>query len=235
MKNVFLPLFTLGAAFVVANHANAAVIWSTIDGTVGTPSTIDNGNTIAQSFIVPSGVPGVSDAWSINSVGMVFESNVGNAGGVAGTFVVNIWSSIGGVPNILGQSAAATTLASNSEIANPSGGRATIIFNFGGLLLSAGDYWVVASATTGAFSDQYTWTTSSTGNPPGAPAITAGSGSTYVAVSLDGGVNWIKGAENNFPNQMEIYAAVVPEPATIGLIGGLGLLGFAGWRRYARK
>jgi hypothetical protein len=93
------------------------------------------------------------------------------------------------------------------------------------LTLSAGTtYWVVATAAA----PQVSWDGTSSVNETGASGWTIGNDHREKGFSNPWGT-----VSDSL--KMTIEATAVPEPATVGVISGLGLLGLAGFRRVTSK
>jgi hypothetical protein len=184
----------------------------------------------AQRFTVPSAVP----TYDLTAVQLMLDS-----GTTPGNFVVQIWSDNGlPVPaagNVGGGTSAAPgtfiRALSGSSNPNPGGPQLFTYTPATTLTLTPGNYWVVAGETSGGTAtyhwDYYSLPATTT------PAI----GDTVVSqTGVNGG--WSAANYSTYPvNELSSIMTVtaVPEPATFGVFVGLGMLGFAGYRRFKRN
>jgi hypothetical protein len=249
-ENMTKHLFTymlIGGAFVLTNPLQAAVIWdtTTTDGSTlrasdaANQGEVNNGLADAASFIVPN-FDSTHYAWIFNSVSIKFDSD----GTVGGTLSVEIWSdypSLNAPDNTPPAAMAFTTTATYAQIA---GGGTYTFTPSGNSRLEAGTYWLVLRDTGTDNSSRVLWTGSAADGPAYVNNPYGGIGTTYSSQAIKDfqGVgtgyapeNWLTSSADWIPLQFSIDATVVPEPATYGVIAGLALLGFAGWRRFSRQ
>jgi hypothetical protein len=217
MKRILLCL-TTAAILSTTSLSYGVVIFETAT-TPGaeSPDPVRYNNWRATSFLIPS------VDYTLNNVSLYLGPLIiGNT-----DFSVSIWSStgssVGSTPSAL---LPGGTLAGVLPVdTNPDGDG---WFNYtptGTLTLQANTYyWVVAS--TGNSTSEYTWHYTEAVDP-----TTVGETLGYSFTSDQGGA-WTVG---DGPNIAQIDATAVPEPHEYALIFGVGLVGFATYRRFALK
>ena len=220
MKNRWVSIFVVAALVAVGTNAHAALITYFDNlppgqGRIGAATTSTDGyGFLAKRFVTNSSPAG----FSLKSVGIHMKEETYDE-----SFDVGVWGETSSKPdknNIIG------TFAQDPlrPISDADFGEAGFIGNIS--LASNTAYWIVMSATSGA----YSWSITDSGT---------GSGDWISNVSASGadasGSNWnLYSAPPDWTFQMKLQGeptpAAVPEPSSILLFGGI-LLGAIGYRR----
>jgi hypothetical protein len=168
---------------------------------------------LAQSFIISG-----SGDYTLDRVSLYMLS----APVPGGTFAVSIYDDSSSKPGTL-LPGGGLSLQSGD---NPASQGVSDYLPSGSLELTAGTvYWVVANVTgTGLYSWSYV-----NDNTKYEPQFGDTVGWSYTISGV-----W-QTADETKPQVMEVAATVVPEPGEYALIFGLGLAGFAAYRRFAVK
>jgi hypothetical protein len=145
----------------------------------------------------------------------------------SGTFNVSFWNAAGpeGLPG-----SAITTVASAIPVSSLTPTLTDYRFDLANpvALTPAQPYYVVVSSSASSVNAGLYWSATQGANPPWTGPGQIGSWTT----SADQGANW-DFLDAQFPLQLAL-ATPVPEPEFYALFAGLGMLGFAAFRRWRR-
>jgi hypothetical protein len=180
--------------------------------------TLGNHDEVIDSAVANSFTTGSGGPWTLNSIVL----NVGLfAGTPAGGITVDLAEDAGGLPG----SQLMTLSGANPALpAEEIGYTPPTSFS----LASNTTYWVVASA---AVRNNYLWNFTTDTSETGEPGWTIGN-TAYASYPAGA---WTALTEPGAPNNPTLFAVSVtpvPEPQDYALMAGVGLAGFAAWRRW---
>lgn len=193
MKKARNPMALMGlvCALLLAGQAySATIVSSNLTDTSAGSDTVSGNNLLAAEFSTDS-------ASTLNYVTLLLQQDSG------GNAAVRLYSDNGGIPG--------TLLATLTSPVSYSASLTDTTFSANGIKLTAAtDYWIVLSATTGAF--DWSWTASS---------ASSGAGFVGTTASYDGSY-WYQSTVYPYQMTVAVDPVATPEPATVTI----SVLGF---------
>jgi hypothetical protein len=217
--SILFMLVCIGAFDVSPSPAQGTLQVSNLGQAPTSKAIVAANDWIAQGFGILVTDP---NKYTLDSIQLQMYPGTGSPGG----FSLSVYSSTGNAQAGFGDVPGTYLGALTGP--DPAAGGVFTYTPTGNIILSGGEYFVVATGTTPAAQGGYVWSATDVGAQNGTWDI------NDVYASSANGSNWTATVRQNI-FQMAIYTTPTPEPATFGMMAvGLAVLGI-GRRRFSRR